>query len=718
MLNGTKPGSGVPLLREELRLLAAAPQPDGSPAWHVLDPVRNRFFRIGWLEFELLLRWPLGDAAAIADAVARETTLATHTDDVEALARFLHQNELLQPTPGVAARDLTRRRAAQRGVWLKRLLHNYLFFRVPLIHPRQFLVRLEVLTRGLFSPSFVTLSVLAGVLGGVLAARQWDRVLVGLGDSLSVRGFLAYLSALLVAKSLHELAHALTATRYGVRVAHMGVALVVLAPMLYTDTGESWKVTNHRARLRIAAAGMAAELILAAWATLAWALLPDGELRAASFFLATTSWFLSLLVNLSPFMRFDGYFILADALDLPNLHGRSSALARLRLRRVLFGVDAPDPEPFPPWKANLLAAFSAATWFYRLVVFFGIALAVYHFFFKLLGVFLFAVEIAWFIVLPIWRELREWPSFGEHISATRRHVYLGMLLALLAFLFWPWQTTVYAPGWVFPATQRVLYSPQAAKVVTVSAHNGQRVDAGQALFELEVPEIEDQARQATILAQAYARQAASLPVLNQRGEAQSARMLQQARELAQQAKAQTRAAERLLLGAPFSGTVRDLAEGLQPGIWVTPRWPLARIVDEHVWRGELLVPEHALARLALGQSVLLYSSGEPTAPLRGQIAAIDPTRLTVLPHPMFDARSGGPIVTRPEAPREAHGESREVVSEALYRVSVTLAEHDEHTPAPPKAEGLRHGRIDAEAQSVWQQWLRPLLATLVRESGF
>jgi putative peptide zinc metalloprotease protein len=716
-LNAAAPSAPLPLLREELRLLAASPQPDGSPAWNVLDPVRNRFFRIGWLEFELLLRWSMGDAEAIAAAVAAETTLPASGEDVDALARFLQHNELLQPgsatrgaraAAGSVAPEFTRRSEARRGAWLKRALHNYLFFRVPLIHPRQFLVKAEAMTRWLFRPSFLIVTALAGLVGGLLAARQWDTVLVRLGESFTLQGFLAFILALLFAKSLHELAHAITATRYGVRVAHMGVAMVVLAPMLYTDTGESWKITNHHARLRIAAAGMAAELILAIWATLAWAILPDGQLRAAMFFLATTSWVLTLLINVSPFMRFDGYFILADALDLPNLHERSTALAKQRLRHLLFGSHSPDPEQFATSKARLLTVFAVLTWLYRLLIFFGIALAVYHFFFKALGVFLFAVEIAWFIVLPIWRELREWPALRSQMSSARKGVYA--LLALIAawLVFWPWQGAVHAPGWVFPEAQRVIYSPQPARLVAVHVGDGETVSPGQLLFELAAPELDDEAQRVSILARAYARQAAGLPVLNKRGEAQSAKAMQQARELRQQARAQTQAAERLLLTAPFRGRLRDLAEGLHPGTWVNSDLPLGRVVDDSTWRAELLVEEQALARIAVGQSVQLYQLGLASPPLTGRVAAVDPLRVTRLPHPMLNANSGGPILTHRE-------NDHDVAVDALYRVSIAL---DAGAESAAAAGAIRRGRIEAEPQSLWQQWLRPLLAVLVRESGF
>jgi len=113
-------------------------------------------------------------------------------------------------------------------------------------------------------------------------------------DSLTPTGMLGFVLALIVSKTLHELGHAVVATRLGVRVAHMGVAFLVMWPMLYTDTGESWRLRSHRQRLAISLAGVSVEIILAGLATLAWALLDEGALRQAALYLATTGWVVSL----------------------------------------------------------------------------------------------------------------------------------------------------------------------------------------------------------------------------------------------------------------------------------------------------------------------------------------------------------------------------------------------------------------------------------------
>ena len=101
----------------------------------------------------------------------------------------------------------------------------------------------------------------------------------------------------------------------------------MLWPVAYTDTNEVWKLTRRDQRLKVAAAGIATELTIAVWAMLAWVWLPDG-LRAMAFLLATTTWVSTVLINASPFMRFDGYFLLSDFLQMPNLHARAFALAR------------------------------------------------------------------------------------------------------------------------------------------------------------------------------------------------------------------------------------------------------------------------------------------------------------------------------------------------------------------------------------------------------
>lgn len=232
-------------LRQDLRLYASGPGADGGPTWAIQDPVSNRFFRIGWLEYECLLRWP-GKPDEIAAAIEASTPLAVEAEQVADFARFLDLHQLALPSGDTRQRLLRHAREPGWRHW-RWWLHNYLFIRVPLVRPQRFLDKLTPALAPLFTPLAFWLVFAATLLGLVLVVRQWEHFTHSVLDSLTPTGMLGFVLALIVSKTLHELGHAVVATRLGVRVAHMGVAFLVMWPMLYTDTGESWRLRSTSA---------------------------------------------------------------------------------------------------------------------------------------------------------------------------------------------------------------------------------------------------------------------------------------------------------------------------------------------------------------------------------------------------------------------------------------------------------------------------------------
>ncbi len=684
-----------PALREELRLVPAAANADGSPAWHICDPVRNLYFRIGWLEQECLRRWHLGDARSIAQAVARETTLWPEPADVMALQVFLSRHHLLRRRPERSVRS-----------WSKALLDNYLFIRVPLIRPWRWLAATLPWVRWLGSRWFLALTVLAALGGLALAARQWDVALAQWKHSLTLQGAAAYALALLVSKLLHELAHAYVATAQGVRVGHMGVALLVLWPMPYTDTGESWKLGLARQRLAIASAGIAAELALAAWTTLAWSFLPDGPLRTACLFLATTAWLLTLAVNASPFMRFDGYFMLADAVDTPGLHERAGTLARAHLRRLLLGLRETASEGASRARRMAMISFAYTTWMYRLVVFFGIALLVYHVFFKALGVFLFAVEIGVFIALPIWMETRVWFRRRAEVPWWRWLVLLGVLSALAALVLVPWWGRVSAPGVLRAAEEQAVYTPVPARLSSTVLPRGTAVDAGQALLRLEAPLQAEERAKAEAMSAAWRRQAqGALGVDDETRAAKLALAETSAARFDAERQARARELARLQVVAPFAGKLRESDDTTHPGTWVSPRNSLGLLVKNDAWRVEALVTEHERARIAVGDAAKLYLEGSDHV-RQGKVTAIDDAVVQRLPHLMLAREHGGPIALSPTAPRQALKPA-----ESWYRVIVTGVD------APVDAQRRVQVHFATAPQSFGERWLANIASTLVQHAG-
>src|SRR6266511_1039589 len=163
----------LPPIREDLRLYPGSPQADGSPTWRILDPVRNSFFEIGWLEFELLARWrEHGDAASLIARVGAETTLKPDLEEVQELIAFLANNQLLAPGSAVAQQALSRQLHASKHAWYHDLLHHYLFFRLPLFRPDAFLARTVALTDIFFTRGFVVLLIALLGLDLYLVSRE------------------------------------------------------------------------------------------------------------------------------------------------------------------------------------------------------------------------------------------------------------------------------------------------------------------------------------------------------------------------------------------------------------------------------------------------------------------------------------------------------------------------------------------------------------------
>ncbi|WP_394063517.1 site-2 protease family protein [Alcaligenes sp. WGS1538] len=691
----------LPALRQDLQLHTAARNKDGSPAWMIQDPVTNRFFRIGWLEFELLRRWQR-DPETLLERLERETPLNADEEVLAGLVAFLEHNSLLRADTPEASARLGAIAARQRRRDLRWLLHNYLFIRVPLVRPDRLLQRMLRCLSFIYTRWFAALILGLTIWGVALASRQWDVFLASFQDSFTPSGILAYMTALAFAKIMHELGHALTATRYGVRVAHMGVSFVVLFPMLYTDASESWKLTDRRQRLAIVAAGIITELAIAGLSTLGWSLASDGVVRSAFFFLATTSWILTVVINASPFMRFDGYFLLSDLLDFPNLHQRSFAFGRQRLRNALLGWQEPAPEPLTPVMQRFLAIFAYFVWGVRFTVFLGIAVSVYLYFFKALGIFLFLVEIAWFIVMPVWSEVKIWVAHRGKIARARRAGFLALSSALLLFLCLPWKRAVEAPGWIQAEHSQVLYAPFPAQLSYI--HPPGPVRTGQLLASFVSPDMQAQRQQA------MASSATTWAELQRSGvieEEQVRRATLSSRLRQGQAESLSAAEElqRLELKAPFNGMVSDIDPQLKPGVWVKPDQALGLVYRPDAWIAEAYTRQESLSRLQVGAAARVYTSTS-SAPIAARILSIDSTRTQKLPDPMLDAAHGGSI-------RVSTVNQNQEVQHALYRVTLAL----EEPPGQARSQ-LVNVVIQGEPHSIAGHWLRYLGALAIRESGF
>lgn len=552
----------LPSLRADITVSEAGYDATGASGVIIFDPLRHRFFRVPQDAARMLLHWPLGKAGAVADAAG------VALDDVQEFIGFLGMSRLTKSVAGGVSALQSEYQHGEKSI-TEQALHNYLFFRFPLFNPTRFLDFTLPVARAVSSRACLTVIILIGLIGFYFAARQWDKFVSTFSDFFSLEGLALYSTTLIGLKIFHELGHGYMARHFKVRVPVMGVAFMVMAPMLYTETSDAWRLTSRRQRILIDAAGVLVEISIAATALFLWAILPDGPWRSACYFISATAWVMSVVVNLSPFMRFDGYHLLADALGMFNLGPRAFALGTWKLRQILFAPAEAPPEQFSTRLRQGLILFAWGTWIYRLSLYLGIAYTIYYMFPKAVGIPLGIVEIWFFTAAPIIRELKEWKAMGikELFSTRRSFISSGMCGALLLLCALPLNRTVSIPAVLLPAQEAWVYAPEPAQLEKLYVVSGQEVKAGEVLAKLSSPDILQKQKLAE-LRLALVDVKLSRIAADAKDLAASQVMLQDRMALVEELNGLQNRAAHLTITAAFSGRISDVAQGLYAGAWV------------------------------------------------------------------------------------------------------------------------------------------------------
>jgi putative peptide zinc metalloprotease protein len=697
-----------PPLREELHLFPGPRARDGTPTWTLNDPTSTHFYRIGWMEFEIISRWRRGGPDRIAELVSKETPLEACADDVRSVVNFLLGASLLRPQGQRGLDRLYKQASALKKGLLHGALGAYLFFRVPILNPDRVLNRIMPWVEWLFSRWFITLTIVAGLFGFTFLVRQWDSALAAFSQTRSLTGLLLIFAAIFLTKTVHELGHALAAKRYGCNVPTIGVAFLMLMPVLYTDVSEIWKLVSNRKRMVVGAVGIIAEVGLAAWASLLWGGMPPGEFKDALFFVACISWFSTVAINASPFLRFDGYYLLSDWWEIENLHERAGHIGRWKLREVLFGLEAPFPDLALYDRRKMIIAFAWLTWVYRFFLFLGIALLVYHFFFKALGMLLMSVEIVWFIVRPIFKELTAWNQPSVSFRWNLRVVITGLLFSGgIALFFIPWKGSIQSTAMLSRDQSTTIHAPATGQITELNTVAGDLVKQGAVLFSLSSPDLDNELELATL-------QTDALRWRVDNSGANSTLLFESAitqRELETSLTQQMellRLKNQMKMIAPFDALVTSVGDHVKSGIWVAAGEPLIEITHPNRWRVITYVKETDLRRLQVGGMAQFYPKGLDWQPIPCRITSIAMTSSAMLTEAALSIEHGGNTPTQRDAAENY------IPTSAIYRVVL-----DTTANFPDPAHVLR-GSVILEGSNItpMSELIRLGVEVWTKETGF
>jgi putative peptide zinc metalloprotease protein len=440
----------------------------------------------------------------------------------------------------------------------------------------------------------------------------------------------------------------------------------------------------------------------------AWGFLPDGPAKSVAFLVATSIWLATVLLNLSPFMRFDGYYVLSDWLEMPNLHARAFAMAQWWMREKLFGFGDPVPEDLPTRRQNFLVVFGFATWIYRFLLFIGIAVLVYHFAVKLVGVAMMVLEVGYFIVRPIWLEAKAWWKRRHDLRLNRRTVVsLTVLAVLIALVFVPWRSGIDAPA-VLRSTQHIdVFVPEfGARVAEINAGQGETVSKGRRLVRLTSPDIDyrlvrTRSELDTLEWQMGAKGLdAALLARSQVTEQEYQAALAEHRALSDQKR-------RLDVVTPIDGVVVDIADGLAAGTWMPAKAKLMSIVEPAGAVVEAYVDESDLARVAEGDAARFIADADMRIEIPLTVAAIARASTRMLTEPALASVHGGPITVRTPKQNEL------VPDRTIYQVRLAPVAAQARPQRVLRGWVILRGEPVSLAVRAW----RAILAVLIRESG-
>lgn len=678
----------------------------GEVSYVVIDPITFSSHRFEAGDYEILTALhPEYTLDEIFRRLVAEGSL--DEEDEERFYRFvltLHRLAYLNlPIPD-GKRLYERHRQIERQRRRERLMALF-FLRVPLFDPDPLLSRTVRWVRPLFSRPAIAIWCGLVIAAGFVAARRSAELAAEAGDLLALHNLPLLWVTIVLLKAIHELGHAWCTKALGGHVPEMGIYLIAFTPCAYVDASAAWGFSRKGERIFVGLAGMYFELAIASLALFAWAATEPGPLHSLLGAIVMLASAVTIGFNINPLMRFDGYYVTSDLLEIPNLRQRASAAMVALGKRIAIGPRAAPPEEFEDRRPVrlALAAFGVLSAVYRVLVIVSLSLLVAGKF-SIVGLAMAAIYIL-LEVAKLLRRTLDWLWFSPETAPVRRRavaVSAVLLVAASVALFGaPLPSHVQAEGVVGTEGDEVLRAERPGFLESLHALPGGAVRPGQVLAALSDPSalaevIEARAR----LEQAELRAAAlllvDLPLATREREAANyfrGRLAERERGLAS-----------LTLESGTAGWVARSPGAERTGRWIEAGEEIATIAAGR-WTvvAYLSASEIAAMTPRAGDTAHFRAKAQPSANFSGRILRVEPVATDEVGEAALTRLGGGEIGIDPVTRR---------AGERLFRVTVALDPH-------PDGEMVRHGatgrvRFGAEAEPLALLLWRRLLVFLNR----
>ena len=669
----------------------------GRPWYLLRDGLSGQQFRLSRAVYAVLA--DLDGRRTLAQAWQRHAGhhegFDGNTDDLlNALMQLQAAGMLDAGPPTDAAALVARQQRLRRQQGLARWL-RLLSPRLPLVEPDGFLTRSLPLAGWVFHPRALWLWLLVALGAGLQALMHWPALtLYGAQRLDDPRSWLLLIAVYPLVKTLHEIGHGLAAKRAGAEVNEMGITLLVFLPVPYVDASAASALRDKSQRMLVSAAGILVEGVLAALAMFAWLSLDDGLLREAMFAVMLIGGISTLLFNGNPLLRFDGYYVLSDAIEIPNLTTRAARYWGYLARRYLLGLGGERSPANVTGERRWFLFYGAASTVYRLMISLGIALFLIATV-PTLGVLLAAWLIAAQVLLPLGRQLR-FLLFSPTLTGRRLRALsiVGSLvfgiLGVIALV--PFPSSTKADGVVLLPERAIVRAGVDGFLARQLVAYGSPVDKGDPLFVLSNRELErDLAVLRARIAELKARRDKAGFEDRLAREIQAERLAELRAELAELERRHAG----LVLRSPSAGVLRSPALGDGLGRLVAQGELLGYVADDAQAMVRVIAVQADAARIRDGvAAVQVRLADRASDVLSGELLGEVPAASDVLPSAALGSRAGGaiPVDARdPQGRQTLHKvfafDIAVPFTQALQFIGSRAYVRFEHTPVPLLARG-------------------------------
>lgn len=623
--------------------------------WHVVhDPTANQFFRLTPIAHEFVA---LLDGKRTVEEVW-ESSLQLHGDDaptqpeIVELMSQLYNSNLLSADAAPETEQLLRRGRERTKRRIQQQAIGIMYLKARVFNPDRIISAVEPLLRPLLNIWGFLLWAAFLVVTLFALAPHWDALKAGFSDAVAPANWAWLIAVFIVTKAIHELGHGVICKRHGGQVPEFGFMLLVFFPSPYVDVSSCWGFASKWKRIAVGAGGMLFELAIAAGASWAWMNTDPGTLvHKLAFNTMVTASVTTILFNANPLMRFDGYYILSDLIETPNLMQRSTRHLCYLFQRHVYRIEQARPAATEPSERFILITYGLAALAYRVFLFFSITLYIMGLFFGVGLVLAVWTAAAWFL-LPLGKFVHWLSTSPQHAEHRVRGWAVSIAMALVVIVGLgavPAPDHRRASGVVESAQRSGVFAAADGFIDEARVAPGDAVSAGDVIVVGRSPELEANLAlvDATLLEiQSVERDVmVKSPVATEIARDQMRILLERRAFLQQQI-------DRLVIVAPHAGVIVGADPRGLVGSFTKRGEPICEIVDTSRIRvAATLATEQAAPLLELGpdrfQTRLRLRSRITEELSAGEISIVEAAGRE-LPHAALGFSGGGTIQTSPE----------------------------------------------------------------------